>query len=161
MGNKTTKIFTICVVRHGRRVLLGLKKRGFGAGRWNGFGGKVNDGESVEDAAKREVFEEIGVVLNDLGHLGIIKFCFKAKPNKILEVHAFLSHGFSGEPKESEEMKPQWFSLEKIPYETMWAADRHWFPLLLAGKKFRAKFFYDTPESDTIIEQTVEEVEEI
>jgi len=40
-------------VRRERAILLGYKKRGFGAGKWNGFGGKVEIGETVEDAAKR------------------------------------------------------------------------------------------------------------
>jgi hypothetical protein len=42
-------------------VLLGLKKRGFGAGKWNGFGGKVEQGESIRTAAIREMKEEAGI----------------------------------------------------------------------------------------------------
>lgn len=155
------KIFTICVVRQGKQILLGLKKRGFGMGRWNGFGGKVKKGEKIEDAAKREVFEEVGIVLSNLDRLGVIEFRFQEKPNEILKAHVFCGNTFNGEPKESEEMKPRWFSSEKIPYETMWAADKYWFPLLLAGKKFRASFFYDNPASDIIIEKTLEEVREL
>lgn len=161
MPESIRKIFTICVVQQNEQVLLGLKKRGFGMGRWNGFGGKVREEEKIEDAAKREIFEEIGITPYDLDQCGIIEFGFKEKPNEILEVHVFLSSIFRGEPKESEEMKPQWFKLEKVPYETMWAADRYWFPLLLAGKKFRASFFYDNPDSDVIIKQTIEEVQEL
>ena len=36
-----------------RQVLLGYKKRGFAVGRWNGFGGKVQEDESIEAAAVR------------------------------------------------------------------------------------------------------------
>jgi 8-oxo-dGTP diphosphatase/2-hydroxy-dATP diphosphatase len=162
MGSKIRKkVFTICVVQRGKEALLGLKKRGFGVGRWNGFGGKVKEGEKVDDAARREVLEEIGITVNDLERFGVIEFRFRAKPNEILEAHIFRSHVFLGEPKESEEMKPQWFSTDEIPYEAMWAADRYWFPLLLAGRKFRANFFYDTPASDVIIEKTLSEVKEI
>jgi 8-oxo-dGTP diphosphatase/2-hydroxy-dATP diphosphatase len=46
------------------RILLGMKKRGFGMGKWNGFGGKVEPAETVEDAALRELEEEAGLKFN-------------------------------------------------------------------------------------------------
>ena len=55
------KITTLVLVHQGEKVLLGMKKRGFGQGRWNGFGGKLHEGETIEQAAKRETFEEAGV----------------------------------------------------------------------------------------------------
>ena len=59
-----TKITTLVVVHQGNKILLGMKKRGFGAGRWNGFGGKLHDGETVEQAAKREIFEEASITVS-------------------------------------------------------------------------------------------------
>ncbi len=47
------KLFTLLFVLRPGQVLLGMKKRGFGKGRWNGFGGKVHKGESIEEAAIR------------------------------------------------------------------------------------------------------------
>ena len=49
------KVLTLVLVRDvaRHRVLLGMKKRGFGAGKWNGFGGKLEPGETIEEAAKR------------------------------------------------------------------------------------------------------------
>ena len=52
------KKLTLCIIHQHPRVLLGMKKRGFGMGRWNGFGGKVEAGETIEDATRREVGEE-------------------------------------------------------------------------------------------------------
>ena len=49
----TSRLYTLVLVLQPQRVLLGMKKRGFGAGRWNGFGGKVQEGETIEDGAKR------------------------------------------------------------------------------------------------------------
>ena len=54
------KIVTLVFVHDNQKVLLGYKKRGFGAGRWNGFGGKVETGETLEQAARRELKEESG-----------------------------------------------------------------------------------------------------
>lgn len=55
---KQPQVFTlILVVNHDEQVLLGLKKRGFGAGKWNGFGGKVEEGESIKNCAIRSVLK--------------------------------------------------------------------------------------------------------
>jgi 8-oxo-dGTP diphosphatase/2-hydroxy-dATP diphosphatase len=130
-----------------------MKKRGFGAGRWNGFGGKVEEGESIEEAAVREVKEEAGIEVSDLNKVGIIEFEFK-DGSKTLEVHIFKAGNFSGEPIESEEMKPEWFYIDEIPFMDMWPDDIHWIPLFLKGKKFKGKFIFDrpsTPEYASII----------
>jgi len=149
------KQLTLCIVHQHPRVLLGMKKRGFGAGRWNGFGGKVSPEETIEDAAKREIKEEAGIEVINLDKAGIIEFEFKGNP-EILEVHIFKSKNFSGEPTESEEMKPQWFHIDEIPFDTMWPDDIHWLPFFLEGKKFRGRFLFG--KSDAILEKELSEV---
>jgi len=135
-----------------------MKKRGFGAGRWNGFGGKITSTETIEDATKREIQEEAGIKVENLDKVGIIDFEFKGNP-EILQVHIFKSDNFSGELKESEEMKPQWFHVSEIPFREMWPDDIHWIPLLLSGKKFKGKFLFG--ESDVILEQELLEVKNV
>jgi 8-oxo-dGTP diphosphatase / 2-hydroxy-dATP diphosphatase len=154
------KQLTLCIIHNGDKVLLGMKKRGFGAGRWNGFGGKVDPGETVEEAARREVKEEAGITVNDLTKLGVIDFEFQGKPG-ILEVNIFKSTGFPGETTESDEMKPQWFDVDKIPFNEMWPDDIHWFPLFLAGKKFTGRFLFGEDGGNTIVEQELREVNEL
>jgi 8-oxo-dGTP diphosphatase/2-hydroxy-dATP diphosphatase len=94
------------------QILLGMKKRGFGVGRWNGFGGKVDEGETIEQGAIRELKEETGIDAVNIKKVGILDFSFQ-NDNKILEVNVFKVIDFIGEPTESEEMKPQWFFLIK------------------------------------------------
>src|SRR3990167_5103320 len=118
------KITTLCIIHQHPNVLLGMKKRGFGAGRWNGFGGKVSLGETIEDAAKREIQEEAGIEAVNLHKIGVIDFEFKGNP-EILQVHVFKSDNFSGKPTESEEMKPKWFHVNEIPFKEMWPDDVH------------------------------------
>jgi len=151
----TKKILTLCLIHNDTHVLLGLKKRGFGEGRWNGFGGKLNEGETIEQAAMREVMEEASVEPEDLKKRGVINFEFQGDP-EILEVHLFSATKFKGEPMESEEMKPQWFSRDKIPFNKMWPDDEHWFPLFLAGKNFNAHFLFK--DQDTILEHEIKEI---
>jgi 8-oxo-dGTP pyrophosphatase MutT (NUDIX family) len=45
----------LAIVEKNGRLLLGLKKTGFGSGYYNGFGGKVEPGETIAQAAHREV----------------------------------------------------------------------------------------------------------
>lgn len=136
------KLLTLCIVHQDQKVLLGMKKRGFGEGRWNGFGGKVQEGETIEQAAKRELEEEAGIASDSLERRGIIEFEFKGDP-QILEVHIFYVSAFQGTIAESEEMKPQWFLADEIPFHEMWPDDKFWFPLFLAGETFRGTFLFD------------------
>ena len=156
------RILTLCIVHQHPRILLGMKKKGFGKGWWNGFGGKVEEGESIKEAARRETKEETGIDVKDLNKIGIIEFRFK-NYQEILEVHLFKSEKFSGEPTESEEMSPKWFHVDKIPFDKMWPDDIFWMPLFLSGKKFSAKFIFSgSPDQDygsEILEKELIEVD--
>ena len=119
----------------GNKILLARKKKGFGIGKLNGLGGKVEAGESIEAAAVREANEEGGISVEeeDLVRVGDISFSFKEHPDWDLTCAIFFSYRFSGEPRESDEMKPEWMFLSAIPYEELWPADRHWLPMMLNG----------------------------
>ncbi|XP_056870957.1 oxidized purine nucleoside triphosphate hydrolase isoform X2 [Takifugu flavidus] len=154
----TSKLLTLVMVVQPGKVLLGMKKRGFGAGRWNGFGGKVQSGESIEDAARRELLEESGLTVDTLEKVGNIKFEFVGD-TELLDVHIFRADSYNGEPTESEEMKPQWFECHQIPFSQMWPDDILWFPLMLQKKKFLGYFKFQG--HDVILSQTLEEVKEL
>ncbi|MFZ1627180.1 MAG: 8-oxo-dGTP diphosphatase [Candidatus Moraniibacteriota bacterium] len=148
------KFLTLTLLVRDGRILLGMKKRGFGAGRWNGFGGKVQENETIEEAAKRETEEECGIVIGGMTEVGIHEFEFEKERGNILEVHVFRIDAFTGEPVETEEMRPEWFPIGQIPYDLMWPDDRYWLPLFLAGKKFRTRFLFG--EGDTVLEQDIQ-----
>lgn len=140
------------------KVSLGMKRRGFAAGRWNGYGGKLHSGEAIEEAARRELLEESGIDANRIEEVGVINFETE-NSQEIYEVHIFKLENFIGEPVETEEMKPQWFDYDKIPFDNMWPDDKYWFPLLLSGKKFKGRFLFG--ENNTILSQELAEVEEV
>ncbi|KAG9342993.1 hypothetical protein JZ751_015210 [Albula glossodonta] len=154
----TSKLLTLVLVVQPGRVLLGMKKRGFGAGKWNGFGGKVQPGETIEQAARRELLEESGLTVDTLDKIGNIKFEFVGE-TELLDVHVFRTDSFNGDPTESDEMRPQWFDLDTIPFDQMWADDRLWFPLLLQRKKFQGYFKFQG--HDVILDHKLEEVEKV
>lgn len=140
---------TLCLLIKDKQILLAMKKRGFGMGRWNGTGGKVEAGEQIIDAAKRETKEETGVDIMNPEKFGVFHFSFPHKPEWDQDVHLFVAKKWQGELAESEEMMPKWFNFEDIPYDKMWADDKHWLPRVLMGEKLEADFVFG--EGDKII----------
>lgn len=139
------------------QILLAMKKRGFGEGRWNGVGGKCEPGETLEQAVVRETQEEISVTPTEFSKVAELTFDQYFKGEHVyLKGHVFIATEWQGEPTESEEMAPKWFSVDSIPYDTMWPDDPYWLPLILDGKKIKASFVMD--EKDVVLEHQVEEV---
>lgn len=138
-------------------VCLAMKKRGFGEGRWNGVGGKVDKSDrTIEDAAIRESEEEIGVIVGDLKKIAELSFYFPHNPEWDQLVHVYFCENWTGEPKESEEMNPRWFSVEEIPFEKMWPDDEFWLPEVLKDNLLRATFKFG--ENDIILEKEINKV---
>jgi 8-oxo-dGTP diphosphatase len=133
------------VVRDGQ-VLLIQKKRGLGAGKINGPGGRLHNGESPLQGAIREVQEELCVTPLGVEHSGELAFQFV--DGLSIHVEVFRASDCAGEPQETDEAVPLWTPLDRIPFESMWADDRHWIPLMLARKKFSGRFLFD---ADTML----------
>lgn len=139
------------------QILLAMKKRGFGQGRFNGVGGKPNQDENIFDTTIRETQEEIGVIPKDIQQVATLDFYFKNKPEWNQQVLVFISKQWIGEPSESEEMKPQWFNINNLPFDKMWPDDIYWLPLVLQGKKIQAKFTFG--ENDFILKKEIHEIQ--
>lgn len=138
------KLTNLCFLHTNTDILLAMKKRGFGAGRMNGVGGKVIEGESIEQSLVREAYEEIEVVLKEdkLEKVAILHFSFESKPEWDQECHVYFVSEWEGEPTESEEMNPEWYSKDSLPFDKMWPDDKFWLPRVLAGEKLRAHFSF-------------------
>lgn len=131
-------------------ICLAMKKRGFGTGNWNGVGGKVEEGETVEDAARRETLEEIDVTIKSLSKIAEITFYYSHNPAWNQLVHVYFCSEWEGMPKESDEMSPRWFSVLDIPFANMWPDDIFWLPIVLHGDLVKASFTIGT---ENVIEQ--------
>ncbi|TSC94167.1 MAG: putative NUDIX hydrolase [Parcubacteria group bacterium Licking1014_1] len=153
---------TLCLLIKGNEILLAMKKRGFGVGRWNGTGGKLDfekGDKNVIDSVIRETKEEIGVLIKDPEKVGVLHFYFPHKKEWNQDVYLFLAKNWEGEPTESEEMAPKWFEVSEIPYDKMWDDDKYWLPHILSGKKLEADFIFK--EGDIIDKHDIKIVEEI
>jgi len=142
---------TLLFVVRDERILLIRKKRGLGAGKINGPGGKIDAGESPLVAAIREVQEEIGVTPERVEQHGEILFQFT--DGLALEGFVFLARDCTGSPRETDEATPLWTPVDRIPYARMWADDVSWMPMLLAGEKFRGRALFD---ADALLDQRFE-----
>lgn len=151
------KQLTLLFLVKDKQVLLAMKKRGFGAGRWNGVGGKLDKGETVEQALVRETQEEIDVTPTKFEKRAEIVFDEQHKGvREFMHVHVFVGSKWSGEPKETEEMSPKWFQADQLPFSEMWPDDPFWLPQVLAGKSLKCSFVLD--ENDQITSHGIEEV---
>ena len=144
-------IANLCFILDEGRVLLIRKKRGLGAGKINGPGGKLDPGESALDSAVREVQEELGITPLNLEDRGVLYFQFV--DGLSLHCTVFIARGFTGEPVETAEAIPLWFPIDEVPYGEMWEDDQHWLPQVLAGASFDGWFEFD---GDKMLSKRVE-----
>ena len=137
---KTTLLF----LRRNDEILLAMKKRGHGDGKWNGAGGKIEPGETIERAMIRETKEEIGVTPIDYNQVAEISFVqYDKEELEAVRMSVFIATKWTGEPTESEEMAPKWFKIDEIPYDHMFADDKYWLPRVLDGQTLKARFKFD------------------
>ncbi len=134
-------VATLLFVVHEGRVLLIRKKRGLGAGKINGPGGRLEPGETPLEAAIREVEEEVCVTPRLVEHLGELRFQFVDGYG--LHAHLFRASAFDGDPRETDEAVPHWFAIDALPFDEMWADDRLWLPRVLAGERVVGRFVFD------------------
>lgn len=155
------KVCTLLFLRKDDQILLAMKKRGFGANRFNGVGGKLDPDETIEQALVRECEEEIEVTPTKYYKVAEHDFIGKNKDGSSWQmyVHAYICDEWKGQPIETEEMAPKWFNIKDIPYKNMWQDDKYWLPQVLEGKKVFCIFTFD--ENDNMLTHDVKEVERL
>jgi 8-oxo-dGTP pyrophosphatase MutT (NUDIX family) len=148
---------TCLFLQEGDRVLLAMKKRGFGEGKWNGIGGKLDPDETPKQAAIRETQEEILVTPKNLRKAAELTFdeFHNGEPYQV-KVHVFTATQWEGEPTETEEMAPQWFPVDQLPLTEMWPDDQYWLEKVLGGTLIKGYFKLD--RNDQIIQHSIEEI---
>ena len=148
---KAVDLATLLFVVKDEEILLIRKKRGLGAGKINGPGGRLENGETPVEGAVREVQEEVGVTPAKPVKRGELKFQFV--DGYSIHVHVFTAEDCTGAVRETEEAIPLWTPLDQIPYDEMWADDRIWLPRMLRGEGFLGRFIFD---GDDMLDHAVE-----
>ena len=141
---------TLMFIVRDQQVLLIEKKRGIGAGKINGPGGKIEADETPLQCAIRETEEELCVTPLDITKMGELSFAMTDMPD--IHCHVFMARNLRGEAIETQEAVPIWTQLNAIPYQRMWNDDQFWLPHMLDGQQFRGRFVFS---DETIIWQEV------
>jgi 8-oxo-dGTP pyrophosphatase MutT (NUDIX family) len=133
-----------------------MKKRGFWMGKRNGAGGKVQAGESIIEAALRELEEEttINLTEQELSVRGVFHFHFAQEPHQDMDVHLFTWQ-YDGDFAETEEMKPQWRDVDQIPYDQMRDDDKYRLPRIIADKECSIEYSFLFNEEGIVIDNKV------
>ena len=134
---------TVVILLKGNQILLGMKKTGFGKGNYIGPGGKIEQNESSVEGLIREVNEEVGLKIKNPMQIGTLDFHFSHKPDWGQVVDAYYCDFWQGNPIETDELRPELFDIDKIPYAQMWDDNKYWIPLVLEKKPFSAKFSFN------------------
>ena len=142
---------TLVFVFRGDEVLLINKKTGLGKGKVNGPGGKVDPGETPEQAAVRECREELHIEVSNLEYCGEHRFQFV--DGYSIHVWVYRTREFEGVPKETREAEPLWCNIDQIPFDAMWEDDRYWLPKLIQGEKFQTRWIFD---GDRMVDYLIE-----
>ncbi|MFP9190982.1 8-oxo-dGTP diphosphatase [Natrialbaceae archaeon A-CW1-1] len=134
---------TLCFILDGSDVLLIEKRRGLGEGWYNGPGGKLEDGETPLECAVREVHEEVSLAIdpNETEKAGELTFLLDGDVHTVC--HVFRTTEYEGQPTATPEARPEWVSVDAVPYDRMWEDDRLWLPAALEGDTVAGTFRFE------------------
>ena len=134
-------------------VLLGRKKKGLGLGKYVAPGGKVEPGEGIREAMAREVLEEVGLAVEvaDLSARGVLTYLFPHRPAWSQQSSVFVTRSWAGVERESDELEPEWFTIDEIPLGSMWDDAKHWLPAALAGEYVEASYSFGPDNSSVVL----------
>ena len=140
------KLDTLCYVTDKRTdstlMIHRVKKENdYHEGKWNGLGGKFEQGESPEECAIREIEEECGLKVTSVAMRGFITFpMFDGKEDWY--VFIFIADEYTGELLDSPEGNLAWIKNDKLTELNLWDGDNVFIPWLFEDKFFSAKFDY-------------------
>jgi len=150
------KLATLCYLRKDNQTLMILRNKkdnDMHKGKWNGLGGKLEEGESPEECAIREIKEEAGYTIEEPTLKGVLTFPNFTGNDEDWYVFVFLATKFKGEElKESAEGDLKWINDSELLNLNLWAGDKIFLPLLNQQKFFSGKFVY---ENGKLVEHSV------
>ncbi|MBK8664317.1 MAG: 8-oxo-dGTP diphosphatase [Ignavibacteriales bacterium] len=149
-GKKNETCYSFCYVRDAKNLTTLMlhrvkKENDMHEGKWNGLGGKFEDGETPEECVIREVLEESGLSITNPKLQGFITFpAFDQFEDWY--VFVFTADEFTGELIDSPEGNLEWIKNDNLMDLKLWEGDKIFMGWFDSGKVFSAKFEYDKGE---------------
>lgn len=135
----------LCYITDNDKTLMmyrNKKEKDIHEGKWNGLGGKIEKGESPEDAVIREVKEESNLEIINPRMRGIITFPAFANDEDYY-VYLFTANQFKGKiTDDCNEGELHWIENDKILSLPMWDGDYLFFEWMKKNKFFSGKIYY-------------------
>ena len=128
---------TLCYIEKENKYLMLYRNKSDkdpNKGKWLGIGGKLEKGETPDEAAVREVYEETGLILDGYEYRGIVNFVSDIYEDEIM--HLYYSNDFRGEVKECDEGHLEWIDKDKVFDLPMWEGDRIFLKFLDSNMPF-------------------------
>ena len=138
------KLATLCYIRKEHQTLMVhrvKKKNDVHEGKWNGLGGKFEPGETPEECAIREIFEESGLKVKKAQLKGFLSFPRFAN-GEDWYAFVFVVPEFEGELIDSPEGNLCWIDNDQLLKLNLWEGDRIFLPWLDQPGFFSGKFTY-------------------
>lgn len=132
MRNETTLVY----IEHDGCFLMlhrTKKQNDMNKDKWIAIGGHLEEGESKEECAIREVKEETGLILHSLKYRAKLTF-INDDYNEIM--HLFTSDDFSGELIECNEGDLEWIKKEDILSLNIWEGDKDFMCEMLKDESY-------------------------
>jgi hypothetical protein len=148
----------VVVDRDLERVLLALHKEGRYEGFYTGLLDEILDNEMPAVAAARIAWEQAEIRLGRSEFRAL--FTFTSALWGRTDEYEFLVEAFYGQPRETRKMRPEWYPIDRLPYQRMPADDALWYPLLLAGKRLQGRFDF-APDGVELLSHEIIEVVEV
>lgn len=135
---------TLCYIQSNNHTLMlhrVKKERDIHKDKWNGLGGKFEQGESPEECLLREIKEESGLTLSAYRLAGLLTFPAFDGVND-WQVFLYQATEFTGDLIDSPEGKLEWIPTSKLLELNLWEGDKFFIKWMLEKRFFSAKFNY-------------------
>ena len=130
---KSLRLVAAALILRGDEVLICQRKAGSPMGlKWEFPGGKLEPGESPEEALRRELDEELGIQASIGTRIAHLRHTYRS--GGAVDLQFFAVHSFEGEMVNHIFEEVRWVPLRELPEFDFLAADRDLVRDLAAGK---------------------------
>lgn len=140
---------SVCFICRDGKILLLQRNHPPFQGKWDGLGGLMEFGESPEQAARREAFEESGLRVTTCTYRANL-LLYNAEQGTVISSHLFVAEAAEGEVRGSREGVPVWIPIERVQEVDLIDFMQVTLPLVLTPVSFLSGSIVHGPSGEPI-----------